>query len=129
MNSILPKTIFITGATSGFGRATAKLFNDKGWQTIITGRRGERLEELAKELGELSLPLSFDISDRQAVKKAIENLPPNFNQISVLCNNAGLALGLEGADEANLDDWDQMIDTNIKGLVYATRNVFTLNDR
>ena len=91
MNSILPKTIFITGATSGFGRSTAKLFNDKGWQTIITGRRGERLEELAKELGELSLPLSFDISDRQTVKKAIKNLPPNFNQISVLCNNAGLA--------------------------------------
>ena len=126
MHSKLPKTIFITGATSGFGRATAKLFNEKGWQTIITGRRADRLEELARELGDLSLPLSFDVSDRQAVKKAIENLPPNFNQISVLCNNAGLALGLEGADEANLDDWDQMVDTNIKGLIYATRNILPL---
>ena len=126
MNSKLPKTIFITGATSGFGRATAKLFNEKGWQTIITGRRGNRLEELARELGDLSLPLSFDVSNRQAIKKAIENLPPNFNQISVLCNNAGLALGLEGADEANLDDWDQMVDTNIKGLMYATRNILPL---
>ena len=117
MSSILPKTIFITGATSGFGKATAKLFNDNGWQTIITGRRGDRLEQLAEELGKNSLPLSFDVSDRRSVKSAIENLPPNFNNVSVLCNNAGLALGLEGADKANLDDWDQMIDTNIKGLI------------
>jgi len=123
MQNKLPKTILITGATSGFGRATAELFNAKGWQTIITGRRGDRLEDLARELGEFCLPLSFDISDRKAVKTAIENLPPNFNQVSVLCNNAGLALGLEGADEANIDDWDQMIDTNIKGLIYATRNI------
>ena len=123
MNSNIPKTIFITGATSGFGKATAKLFNKNGWQTVITGRRADRLEEIAKELGEGCLPLSFDISDRRSVKSAIENLPPNFNKISVLCNNAGLALGLEGADNASLDDWDQMIDTNIKGLVYATRTV------
>jgi len=94
MSSILPKTIFITGATSGFGKATAKLFNDNGWQTIITGRRGDRLEQLAEELGKNSLPLSFDVSDRRSVKSAIENLPPNFNNVSVLCNNAGLALGL-----------------------------------
>ena len=126
MNSNIPKTIFITGATSGFGKATAKLFNKNGWQTVITGRRADRLEEIAKELGEGCLPLSFDISDRRSVKSAIENLPPNFNKISVLCNNAGLALGLEGADNANLDDWDQMIDTNIKGLVYATRNILPL---
>ena len=126
MNSNLPKTIFITGATSGFGKATAKLFNKNGWQTIITGRRADRLEEIAEELGERCLPLSFDVSDRKAVKTAIQNLPPNFNKISVLWNNAGLALGLEGADNANLDDWDQMIDTNIKGLVYATRNILPL---
>ena len=126
MNSNLPKTIFITGATSGFGKATAKLFNKKGWQTIITGRRADRLEELAEELGENSLPLSFDVSSRKSVQTAINNLPPNFNKISVLCNNAGLALGLEGADNANLDDWDQMIDTNIKGLIYATRTILPL---
>ena len=84
MDSKLPKTIFITGATSGFGKATAKLFNEYGWQTIITGRRGDRLEELAKELGESSLPLSFDVSDRRSVKSAIDNLPPNFNNISVV---------------------------------------------
>jgi NADP-dependent 3-hydroxy acid dehydrogenase YdfG len=126
MNSKLPKTIFITGATSGFGMATAKLFNKNGWQTIITGRRADRLEELAEELGEGSLPLSFDVSDRRSVKSAVDNLPPNFNNISVLCNNAGLALGLEGADKANLDDWDQMIDTNIKGIIYTTRNVLPL---
>ena len=126
MNNNIPKTILITGATSGFGKATAKLFNEKGWQTIITGRRADRLEELAKELGEKSLPLAFDISDRRAVKSAIQNISPNFNNITVLCNNAGLALGLEGADNANLDDWDEMIDTNIKGLVYATRNILPL---
>ena len=126
MNNNIPKTILITGATSGFGKATAKLFNEKGWQTIITGRRADRLEELAKELGEKSLPLAFDISDRRAVKSAIQNISPNFNNISVLCNNAGLALGLEGADNANLDDWDQMIDTNIKGLVYATRAILPM---
>jgi len=123
MNNNIPKTILITGATSGFGKATAKLFNEKGWQTIITGRRADRLEELAEELGEKSLPLAFDISDRRAVKSAIQNISPNFNNINVLCNNAGLALGLEGADEANLDDWDKMVDTNIKGLIYATRQV------
>jgi|TARA_E500000081_G_scaffold64161_1_gene66478 NADP-dependent 3-hydroxy acid dehydrogenase YdfG len=126
MNSNLPKTIFITGATSGFGKATATLFNEKGWQTIITGRRADRLEELANELGPKSLPLSFDVSDKQSVQTAIKNLPPNFNKISVLCNNAGLALGLEGADNADLDDWDQMIDTNIKGLVYTTRTILPL---
>ena len=72
MNSKLPKTIFITGATSGFGMATAKLFNKNGWQTIITGRRADRLEELAAELGDGSLPLSFDVGDRRSVKTAID---------------------------------------------------------
>ncbi len=118
-----PKTIFITGATSGFGKATAQLFNKNGWQTIVTGRRGNRLEELATELGNKCLPLSFDVCDRNAVTKEIENIPPDFSNIAVLCNNAGLALGLEQADEANLDDWDQMIDTNIKGLIYCTRSI------
>ena len=119
----LHQTILITGATSGFGKETAKIFIKNGWKVIITGRRGNRLEDLTKELGENCLPLCFDITDRVAVKKEIENIPPDFSKIDVLCNNAGLALGLEGADEANLDDWDKMVDTNIKGLIYATRQV------
>ena len=123
MTTLPPKTIFITGATSGFGKETAKTFIKNGWQTIITGRRGDRLETLTKELGNNCLPLCFDVSDKEAVKKEIENISPNFSNIQVLCNNAGLALGLEGADEANLDDWDQMIDTNIKGLIYCTRQI------
>ena len=126
MSKLPPKTILITGATSGFGRETAKIFIKNGWQTIITGRRGDRLESLTRELGKNCLPLCFDITDRKAVKKEIENISPDFSNIQVLCNNAGLALGLEGADEANLDDWDQMIDTNIKGLVYATRAILPL---
>ena len=119
----LHQTILITGATSGFGKETAKIFIKNGWKVIITGRRGNRLEDLTKELGENCLPLCFDITDRVAVKKEIENIPPDFSKIDVLCNNAGLALGLEGADEANLDDWDKMVDTNIKGLINATRQV------
>ena len=119
----LHQTILITGATSGFGKETAKIFIKNGWKVIITGRRGDRLEFLTKELGENCLPLCFDITDRVSVKKEIENIPPDFSNIDVLCNNAGLALGLEGADEGNLDDWDKMIDTNIKGLIYATRQV------
>ena len=119
----LQQTILITGATSGFGKETARIFIKNGWKVIITGRRGNRLEDLTKELGENCLPLCFDITDRVAVNKEIENIPPDFSNIDVLCNNAGLALGLEGADEENLDDWDKMVDTNIKGLIYATRQV------
>jgi len=126
MSTLPPKTILITGATSGFGKETAKIFNKNGWQSIITGRRGERLETIAKELGPKCLPLCFDVSDRKSVEKEIQNIPPDFTNISVLCNNAGLALGLEQADEANLDDWDKMIDTNIKGLIYCTRAILPI---
>ena len=123
MSQLPPRTILITGATSGFGRETAKIFIKNGWQTIVTGRRGDRLESLTRELGKNCLPLCFDITDREVVKKEIENISPDFSNIQVLCNNAGLALGLEGADKANLDDWDQMVDTNIKGLIYCTRQI------
>ena len=119
----LPKTILITGATSGFGKETARIFIENGWQTIITGRRGNRLEDLTKELGKNCLPLCFDITDRNAVKKELENIPPDFSNIDILCNNAGLALGLEGADNSDLDDWDKMVDTNIKGLINCTREI------
>jgi 3-hydroxy acid dehydrogenase / malonic semialdehyde reductase len=117
------KTIMITGATSGFGEATARLFAANGWKLILTGRRQERLAKLQSELGgpEQVHFCCFDITDRKAVEQAFNTLPDAFSNIDVLMNNAGLALGLEPADQTELDDWDQMVDTNIKGLMYCTR--------
>ena len=117
--------IMITGATSGFGEACARLFADKGWCLIITGRRQQRLAQLQQELGgaEKVHTCCFDISDRQAVEQAFAGLPERFSQIDVLLNNAGLALGLEPAHQTSLDDWEKMVDTNIKGLLYCTRTV------
>ncbi|THB74545.1 MAG: SDR family oxidoreductase [Desulfobulbaceae bacterium] len=123
----MTKTIMITGATSGFGKATAQLFAENGWQLIITGRRQDRLEALAKELGsEKALISCFDVRNQQEVDQAVENLPKRFSEIDVLVNNAGLALGLEMAHEANLEDWETMVDTNIKGLLYMTRKVLPI---
>jgi len=117
--------VMITGATSGFGEACARLFAQQGWRLIITGRRQQRLNELQQALGGVDKVHTscFDISDRQAVEQAFANLPDAFNKIDVLVNNAGLALGLEAAHETRLDDWEQMVDTNIKGLLYCTRTV------
>jgi 3-hydroxy acid dehydrogenase/malonic semialdehyde reductase len=122
------KTIMITGATSGFGEATARLFAKNGWKLILTGRRKARLERLQDELGGASNVhiCCFDISNRQAVEQAIYSLPDTFPKIDLLLNNAGLALGLEPADETNLDDWEQMVNTNIKGLMYCTRTVLPI---
>ncbi|PHS24825.1 MAG: NAD(P)-dependent oxidoreductase [Methylophaga sp.] len=121
------KTIMITGATSGFGAATARLFAKNGWRLIVTGRRQQRLEALQTELGGANVHCCcFDISDRQAVEHAFQSLPDSFSKIDVLLNNAGLALGLEPADKTNLDDWDKMVDTNIKGLMYCTRTVLPM---
>jgi len=120
------KTILITGATSGFGEAIARLFADSGdWQLILTGRRQQRLDTLQDELGGPSKvhTCCFDITDRNAVESTLDKLPDQFNDIDVLINNAGLALGLEPADKTNLDDWDRMVDTNIKGLMYCTHNL------
>ena len=119
------KTIMITGATSGFGEATARLFASNGWKLILTGRRQQRLVNLQLELGgpENVHICCFDITDRSAVEQAFNTLPESFSNIDVLLNNAGLALGLEPADQTDLDDWDQMVDTNIKGLMYCTRTV------
>lgn len=118
------KTVLITGATSGFGQAAAELFVEKGWQAIITGRRADRLAALAARLGGSGVhTLCFDVRSAAEVDQAIEGLPPQFSDIDVLVNNAGLALGLEMAHEANLEDWDTMVDTNIKGLLYMTRRV------
>lgn len=119
------KTIMITGATSGFGEATARLFASNGWKLILTGRRQQRLANLQLELGGPTQVhiCCFDITDRNAVEQAFNTLPESFSTIDVLLNNAGLALGLEAADKTDLDDWDKMVDTNIKGLMYCTRTV------
>lgn len=123
----MTKTIMVTGATSGFGQATAQLFSAKGWQVIITGRRRDRLAALAAKLGpEKTLISCFDVRNRQAVDQAVDSLPNSFSAIDVLLNNAGLALGLEPAQEANLEDWETMVDTNIKGLLYMTRKVLPI---
>lgn len=113
----------ITGATSGFGRATALLFADRGWRVVVTGRREDRLAELARSLGDRCHEVVLDARDRRAVFSRLQSLPSPFDTVDVLVNNAGLALGLEKAQEADLDDWDTMVDTNIKGVLYSTRAV------
>lgn len=123
--SILSRTVFITGATSGFGRAIAQRFAEGQCNLIITGRRKDRLEALATSLRqthkiEVTL-LCFDIRDKNAVQEAIAGL--GDPSIDILVNNAGLAAGLAPIDEGSLDDWETMIDTNIKGLLYITRAI------
>lgn len=111
----------ITGATSGFGEAATRTLLNHGAKVIGTGRRQERLASLAGELGGDFLPLSFDVGNRKHAEKAFASLPPEFAAVDVLVNNAGGAIGLDPAQNANLDDWDAMIDSNIKGLMYCTR--------
>lgn len=125
----MEKTIMVTGATAGFGRAIAGKFAENGYRVIITGRRKERLLELEKKLtgtGAEVLSLNFDVRDLAEVKTAIENLPPEWKKIDVLVNNAGLAVGLSHIDDGDTEDWDRMIDTNVKGLLYITRTVTPL---
>ena len=119
----MPKHILITGATLGFGLATARLFAAEGWHVAGTGRRAERLDALHQELGDAFLPLPLDMRDRNAVMATLSNLPGEWKDVDVLLNNAGAALGLDPAQECDLDDWDTMVDTNIKGLLYATRAI------
>jgi 3-hydroxy acid dehydrogenase/malonic semialdehyde reductase len=116
-------TVFVSGASAGFGAAIARRFAADGRRVVITGRRRDRLDALAAELGPHCLPLVFDIRDRAATEAAVAGLPAAFAAIEVLVNNAGLALGLEPAQSALLDDWEQMVDTNIKGLMVLTRAV------
>lgn len=114
--------VLVTGATAGFGTAIARRFAADGARVIAAGRRAERLEALKAELGaDKVLPLVLDVRDRAAVMKAVEGLPAEWAAVDVLVNNAGLALGLEPAQKADLDDWDTMVDTNVKGLMYLTR--------
>lgn len=128
--SRMNKIIMITGTTSGFGKATALLFAKHGYDIIITGRRKERLDELEKELISLGkikvLSLNFDVRNREDVASVIGNLPEEWKAIDILVNNAGLAVGMDHIDAGNIDDWDRMIDTNIKGLLYVTRAVSPL---
>ncbi len=115
--------VFVTGATAGFGAATARRFAGAGARVVIAGRRAGRLAELAAELGARAHPVTLDVRDQAAVEAAVAGLPAEFAEISVLVNNAGLALGLEPAHKADLDDWETMVDTNIKGVMYCTRAV------
>ena len=117
------KIILITGATSGIGRETAIRFANEGARLILCGRRKEKLDVLVKELGENHQSLIFDVRDKKAVFKAIKSLPKEYKQIDVLINNAGNAHGMDSAQTADLDDWDAMIDGNVKGLMYVTKAV------
>lgn len=121
----MPLTVLITGASSGFGEACAHHFAATGARIIICARRKQRIETLAQKLAETSdvLAESLDVRDKDAVFEFINQLPEAWQSIDLLVNNAGLALGLDAADNASLDDWDTMIDTNIKGLNYMTRAV------
>jgi NADP-dependent 3-hydroxy acid dehydrogenase YdfG len=124
------KIVLITGATSGFGEATAKLFAKNGHSLIITGRRKERLEKLSKELvadyNVEVLSLCFDVQNSVEVEIAISSLPEKWKNIDVLVNNAGLASGYGTIQDGNIDDWDKMINTNVKGLLYVTKNITPL---
>jgi NADP-dependent 3-hydroxy acid dehydrogenase YdfG len=124
------KTAFITGASAGFGKAIAELFAMNGWNLIITGRRKVRLEMLERQLKEKFgvdvLSLAFDVRNNDEVKKAVASLDGKWKSIDLLVNNAGLAAGLSPIQEGSLDDWEQMIDTNVKGLLYITRAISPL---
>ena len=120
------KVVLITGATSGIGLACARKFAENGDRVILTGRNESRLADIKKELTEKGsdvLTLTFDVRDREKASELIETLPAEWRNIDVLVNNAGLALGLEPEFEGNLDDWETMVDTNIKGLLTMTRLV------
>ncbi|RJF98942.1 SDR family NAD(P)-dependent oxidoreductase [Noviherbaspirillum saxi] len=115
--------VLITGATSGFGEEMARKFAQNGHKVIATGRRKERLDKLAAELGASLLPVEMDVSNKASIMAAIDALPSEWADIDVLINNAGLALGVEPAHKASLEEWETMIDTNCKGLVTMTHVV------
>ena len=116
-------TVFVTGASAGFGEAIARRFAADGARVVISARRAGRIADLATELGGGVLPVTLNVRDREAVAALVAGLPPEFAEIDVLVNNAGLALGLEPAYKADLDDWDAMVDTNCKGVTYCTRAI------
>ncbi len=115
--------ILVTGATAGFGESITRRFVENGHKVIATGRRQERLQALKEELGDAIYPLQLDVRDRAAIDEKLASLPAEWRDIDILVNNAGLALGMEPAHKASVEDWENMIDTNNKGLVYMTRAV------
>ncbi|MFQ5498557.1 MAG: SDR family NAD(P)-dependent oxidoreductase, partial [Candidatus Zixiibacteriota bacterium] len=117
------KTVFVTGASAGIGEAVAKAFAATGVRLILAARRYERLESLRSELGVPVHTIELDVRDRRAVTEKIEGLPDEFKSIDILVNNAGLSRGLDKLHEGNPDGWDEMIDTNVKGLLYVSRAV------
>lgn len=121
----MKKTAFITGATSGIGKATAELFAKNNIRLILCGRRAERLDKLQELLSNLTevTTLQFDVSKRDEVTAAIESLPENFKNIDILINNAGNAHGLASIQDGDLDDWDAMLDINVKGLLYVSKAI------
>ncbi|ARS34031.1 SDR family NAD(P)-dependent oxidoreductase [Pontibacter actiniarum] len=123
----MTKIAFVTGATSGIGLATALELAGKGYRIIATGRRQDRLQELQQKLGEGQVyPLTFDVRDKLAVQEAVASLPQEWRKVEVLVNNAGNAHGLAPIQDGSLDDWDAMIDINVKGLLYVTKAVLPL---
>ncbi|WP_026712976.1 SDR family NAD(P)-dependent oxidoreductase [Flavobacterium daejeonense] len=119
------KTALITGATSGIGKATAQLLAQNNYNLILCGRRKNRLEELEKELSQLTkvYSLEFDVSDKKAVFEKINSIPESFAKIDILINNAGNAHGLDPIQDGDLDDWENMIDINLKGLLYVSKAI------
>jgi len=123
----MKKTVLVTGATAGIGAAIANRFAEEGCRVIITGRRKERLDDMVARLEHEhktdTFALAFDIRNHKEVENAIDNLPDEWKRIDILVNNAGLAAGLDPIHEADLADWEQMIDTNVKGLLYISRKI------
>lgn len=119
------RTVLITGATSGIGEATARLLSSSGYRVILCGRREDRLAKLKDEFSAVTevVTLSFDVRDRKAVDDALESLPATWKKIDVLINNAGNAHGLDPVQSGDIDDWDAMIDINVKGLLYVSRKI------
>ncbi len=127
MDSVKDKIVLVTGASSGIGEACAKRFAEAGARLIVAARRGDRLQDLARDLhrqwGTAVHCLSLDVRDRTAVMQQLTQLPPDWQGIEILVNNAGLSRGLDKLQEGDLDDWEEMIDANVKGLLYVTRAV------
>lgn len=121
----MKQTAFITGATSGFGEATARALAKEGYKLILLGRREDRLKRLAQELKDVHV-IAADIRDKEKIFSEVANLPEKFKDIEILVNNAGLALGQEKTNDASIEDFETMIDTNIKGLLYVTKAVLPI---
>ncbi len=125
MNSLKDKTVLITGASAGIGEATAIAFAEMGCRIILNARRRDRIDALAeklmKEFGVETISVIFDVRDQKTVQASLENLPTSWQNIDILVNNAGLGMGLDKIHEGKLEDWEVMIDTNVKGLLYVSR--------